>query len=440
MKVEYPTCDPLGTAKFFINMKEPDKAKVSLDQIKPYCKTLEQLDAIGKLYADCREWDDSLDIAKKIHSLLPNNNSKYDIRTNIVRSLLNLNRPEEALIYINMNEKVNPKDHPNLMDKAMALFLLNRKSEGETILRKILEEPHTDDIDARVRFNLGTYDIRNGKFKEGIEGFLIQGRRLNIWESYTLPKETHWNGDIQSGKTVLMCHDGGIGDEIINIRFQRHLQKIGMNPVWFTARKDLAKVFERNGFTVITDLNHYRSDWLWYYSMSSPVLLDVDEDDLWHGPYLKPIGKAERLTGELKIGLKCVGNPKYDQDLNRTIPYKEILNILPDNATVYSFHVDEDIDDPRLIPLKNKIKTWDDTLDFIDQMDYMISSCTSTAHAASAMGKKTAVMVPILNYYLWAKPEMHSKWYSENTTLFRQTTYKNWNDPIKELGEAKPWM
>jgi len=433
--VEYPTCDPLGTAKFFVNMKEPEKAKVSLDQIKPYCTNIDQLDAIGKLYADCREWDDSLDIAKKIHSLLPNNQSKYDIRTNIVRSLLNLNRPEEALIYINMNEKVNPNDHPNRMDKAMALYLLNDKTQGEAILRKILEEPHNDDIDTRVRFNLGSYDITNGNFKDGIKNFLLQGRKLNIWESYVLSKQNEWKGDIQPGKTILMCHDGGIGDEMINIRFQKHFKDAGMNPIWYTSRKDLADIFERNGFNVIRNLNEYKEEWLWLYSMISPVLLDVDETQLWYGPYITPIQKAEKLPDKLKIGLKCAGNPKYDQDLNRTIPYQQILEVLPKDATVYSFHIDEDINDLRVIPLKNKIKTWDDTLDFIDQMDYMISSCTSTAHAASAMGKKTAVFVPIMNYYLWAKPGKHSDWYSDNTTLFRQTSYKDWNDPIKELKE-----
>lgn len=435
MTVEYPNCDPLGTAKFFINLKQPENAKVSLDQVKPYCQTVQQLDAIGKLYADCREWNDSLEIARKLHSLLPSNQSKYDIRTNIVRSLLNLNRPEEALIYINMNEKVNPYDHPNRMDKAMALFLLNRKTEGEEVLRKILDEPHNDEIDARVKFNLGTYDIRNGKFKEGIRGFLLEGRKLNIWESYQLPKQNEWDGTPQPGKTILMCHDGGIGDEIINVRFQKHFKKLDMNPIWYTARKDLAKVFERNGFTVTTNLNDCKSDWLWFYSMTSPVLLDVDENDLWDGPYLKPIRKAENLPGKLKIGLKCMGNPKYDQDLNRTVPYKEVLDVLPKDAIIYSFHIEEDIDDPRVVSLKDKIKTWNDTLDFIDQMDYMVSSCTSTAHAASAMGKKTFVMVPILNYYLWAKPGKHSKWYSENTTIIRQTTYKNWNDPLSELKE-----
>jgi hypothetical protein len=66
-------------------------------------------------------------------------------------------------------------------------------------------------------------------------------------------------------------------------------------------------------------------------------------------------------------------------------------------------------------------------------MDFIISSCTSLAHAASAMSKRTAVMVPILNYYTWARPEKHSKWYSENTTIIRQKEYDNWNAALEEL-------
>lgn len=441
---KYENPDALGTAKFFANMNKHDQAKEILDLVKPYCYTFQQYDAIGKIYSDIREFNDALEFALKMHSLAEHNQDKYDIRTNIVRQYLNLNRPEDALIYININEKITPNDHPNLMDKAMAYFLLNRKSEGEAILRQILTEPHTDDIDFRVKFNLGTYDLANGDFKEGLRHVLLDGRKLNIWETYDqLPKEQMWEGGIQPGKTILMAQEGGIGDEIISVRFQKHFRDQGMRPVWYTNRKDLANIFIRNGFEVITDLRYYQKDWLWCYSMPSPSFLNLEEDDLWYGPYITPLRKAKKLNGQLKIGLKCMGNPKYDQDLNRTIPYKEILEVIPKNATIYSFHVDEDINDPRVIPLKDQIKTWDDTLDFLDQMDYTISSCTSTAHAASAMGKKCAVMVPILNYYTWAKPTRHSKWYSENTTVFRQTTYKNWHDPIRELGEflkAKSWM
>lgn len=428
--------NPLATAEFFIHLKQPEKAKIVLDLLKPYASNITEIDQIGKLYTDIRDFETGLELAHKIYALTTNPTARFDARVNIIRAYLNLNRPEEALTYININEHERPDDHPNRMDKAMSYFLLNKKKEGEAILRKILTEPHTDDVDSRINFNLGTYDLANGNFKEGLRHILLDGRKLNIWETYdSLPRDRMWEGDVQPGKTILMVQEGGIGDEFISVRFQKHFRDRGMKPIWYTNRKDIAEIFKRNDFDVITDLKQYNREWLWCYSMPSPTYLNLEEDDLWYGPYITPIRKAEKLPGKIKIGLKCMGNPKYDQDLNRTIPYKEVLDALPENATIYSFHVDEEIDDPRIVPLKDKIKSWDDTLDFIDQMDYMVSSCTSTAHAASAMGKKTAVFVPILNYYTWARPVKHSKWYSDNTTVFRQTNHKNWHDPIKELKE-----
>lgn len=434
-QVDYGNIDALGTAKFFASADKFEEAKIALDLVKPYCHHPAQMDAIGKLYADIREFNDCLELAFKLNSMVTEPQAIYDTTTNIIRAYLNLNKPHEALKYIEINEKRKSRDHANLMDKAMALFLLNKKKEGEDILRKILDEPHSIDIDNRIRFNLGTYDLANGNFQQGLRGFLLEGRKLDIWKTYNFPKERQWEGGAQPGKTVLMSAEGGIGDEIINIRFQKHIKELGMNPIWYTDRKDLAAIFKRNGFNVITDKREYQYDWLWCYSMATPCYLNIPEDKLWDGPYLSPIRNKETLPGNLKIGFKCMGNPKYDQDLHRTIPHKEVLDTLPKDATIYSFHVDEEINDDRLISLKDKIKTWDDTLDYLDQMDVIVSSCTGLAHAASAMNKKTVVMVPILNYYVWAYPSKHSKWYSENTTVLRQTEYDNWNAPVRELHE-----
>jgi hypothetical protein len=438
-KTEYGPVDALGTAKFFAQVDKFAEAKVALDLVKPYCQHPAQIDAIGKIYSDIREHQDCLELALKLSTMVTTTQGVFDVTSNIIRAYLNLNKPHEALQYIDLNLKRNPTDNPTLLDKAMALFLLNRKKEAEAILRQVLTETTDPDVANRIRFNLGTYDLANGDFQQGLRGFLLEGRKLDIWKKYDFPKHMQWEGGIQRGKTIMLSAEGGIGDEIINIRFTDHLFKAGMNPVWYTTKKDLAEVFRRNGFNVITDAKQYQSDWLWCYSMATPCYLNITEDHLWNGPYLTPKKAKEKLTkvyddGPM-IGFKCMGNPKYDQDLHRTIPYKEVLDSLPKNANIYSFHVDEEINDPRLISLKDRIKTWDDTLDYLDQMEVLVSSCTGLVHAASAMGKKTVVMVPILNYYVWAYPGKHSKWYSNNTTILRQTEHDNWNSPVKELHE-----
>ena len=300
-------------------------------------------------------------------------------------------------------------------------------------IRKILTEPHTEDIDNRVRFNLGTYDLRKGNFKEGLYNVLLGGKKIDIWVGFKFPKEQRWQGTPQPGKTIAVCSEAGIGDEIISVRFMKHLKDLGMNPIWYTERKDIADIFARNNFPTISNLKTMPKDWLWCYSMPVPCYLGLDEDELWYGPYLKPLNKLPMLPGKKKIGIKTMGNPKYDQDLHRTIPFEQLIECIPEDYTIYSFHVDEDFHHPRVTNLKDKIKTWDDTLDYIDQMDIVVSSCTSLIHAAGAMGKQSIVIIPILTYYTWAKLGYHTKWYGDNLTILRQEEYDNWNAPLEEL-------
>jgi tetratricopeptide (TPR) repeat protein len=428
--------NPLSTAEFFIQIRQFDKAKIVLDLLKPYASNIQEIDQLGKCYAEIREFNDTLELAHRIYALVNTKESKFDSRVNIIRAHLNLNQPKEALVYIDINERENPTDHPNLMDKAMAYFLLDRKEEGEKILRNILKEPHTDDVDFRVNFNLGTYDLRKGNFKEGLRHVLLDGRKLNLWHEFKFPKEQLWEGNPQPGKTIVLCAEGGIGDEIISVRFMKHFKDVGMDPIWYTDRKDISSIFERNGFKTISNLVDIPKDWLWTYSMPSPTYLDLEEDELWYGSYLKPLKQNKNIlpnSGKKKIGIKCMGNPKYDQDLHRTIPFEELIYSIPKNYEIYSFHIDEDFHHPRVIQLKDRINSWDDTLDLLDQMDLVVSSCTSLIHAAGAMGKKSAVVIPILTYYTWAKLGYHTKWYDHNLTIFRQCEHDNWRSPLKEL-------
>lgn len=425
--------NPTETAEFFIYIKQFEKAKIVLDLLKPYAQNINEINQLGKLYSEIREFNDTLELALRIYKLINDPQGQFDARTNIIRAYLNLNEPEKALTYILLNEQYNPKDHANRMDKALAYFFLDKKDIGEQILRDILKEPHSQEIDDKVRFNLGTYDLRNGNFKEGLYQVLLGGRKLNIWHEFNFPKNQLWTGKVNPGKTIVLCAEGGIGDEIISVRFMKHFKDIGMNPIWYTDRKDIANIFNRCGFETVLNLKELPNDWLWTYSMPTPSYLNLIENDLWYGPYLTAKNKNPLLKGSKKIGIKTMGNPKYDQDLHRTIPFNELIDCIPEDYTIYSFHIDENFEHPRVTSLKDKINSWDDTLDYINQMDLIVSSCTSLIHAAGALGKDSIVMVPILTYYTWAKPEYHTKWYGDNLTILRQIQYDNWSSPLKEL-------
>ena len=119
--------NPLATAEFFIHLKQFEKAKIVLDLLKPYAHGISEIDQLGKLYADIREFTDTLELAHKISALVQTPQSKFNARVNIIRAYLNLNQPKEALVYIGINDRLNSNDHPNKMDRAMCYFLLEHK-------------------------------------------------------------------------------------------------------------------------------------------------------------------------------------------------------------------------------------------------------------------------------------------------------------------------
>jgi hypothetical protein len=69
----------------------------------------------------------------------------------------------------------------------------------------------------------------------------------------------------------------------------------------------------------------------------------------------------------------------------------------------------------------------------MENLDIIITSCTSVAHAASSLGKRTFVFVPISAYYVWSHSMEQSPWYGDNVTLFRQEKPRTWKEPLLKL-------
>jgi ADP-heptose:LPS heptosyltransferase len=210
-----------------------------------------------------------------------------------------------------------------------------------------------------------------------------------------------------------------------------------MQPVYYTNlnRPSLNEVLVRNGTEVITSDYLIEKNNPWINLMSLPILLDVKEKDLWHGPYLEPKRNPQNKlkSNKKKIGIKCGGNPYFQQDVFRSIPIDDLLEIIPKNCEVYLFDLENTHE--RCINLKDKIHGWEDTFDFIDQMDLIVSSCTSIVHAAGSIGKPTVVMTPIPEYYLWTstRKDDSTPWYGDNFHIARQQKPRDWTAALDHV-------
>lgn len=430
-------------------MGEKPAAVGLLDALGRNSMLFEHFDEVAKSYFKIKEYEKAYRNAEKALAIY-SGPAIFEVKYNTLNTANHANYPERAMTLIKQLEIIRPNDIDLQMEKAFAYFLLNQKDNAEKILRYQLENPRNDEkVKTKIRFNLGTYELMRDEFQSGLRKFLFEGRKLEYWKKPELPF-TFWEGTIHKGKTIYVRAEAGIGDEFVNVRFMKYLKDRGMNPIWFSERKDMASIISRNGFDVVSSVTNVpvKDDIYWTHSMDLPVYLNLEYDDLWYGPYITPDKTISNRWKDFfkdfgdkpRIGIRWQGNPGYDQDLHRSIPLVDIMSALPKDATIFSIQRDTGLEElnefPDVVDMSPHLTDFEETLGVIDNLDILITSCTSVGHAAAAMGKRVVIITPISAYYTWCHTMKQSPWYGDNLTLLRQQKPRTWDEPIQELKEV----
>lgn len=421
-----------------------------------------QFENLSKCYFKLKDYASSISFGEKSLALSENALVSYLVRSNLINVYNHANYPEKALTYIKCNERLQADDVDRDLEKAYALYLVDRKPEAQVILEQALKRDDLDDkIRTKINFNLGTYYLYQDRFLEGMSHFIFDGAKMKLWNVESIMSRNKelslpfWEGT-PDVKDLVLFAEAGIGDEIINIRFMKLLKERGIRPYWYAKwhsgvhedeRAGLGDMFKRNGFEVIHDLSQVSKipDIKWTYSMRLPIYMNLKYEDLWYGPYIKSCEKyveKNRLpsNNRPKIGVRWQGNPAYDHDLHRSYRLQDLYSHIGSfDADFYSLQRDNGLDEIKcfngIIDLQDKLKSFEDLVSYIDQMDIIITSCTSVAHAAAAMGKDTFIFIPISAYYTWSHSGNKSPWYGDNVIQLRQKKPRVWNEPMAQLRE-----
>lgn len=450
-----------------------DLAIEVVDEFAKRAQNFAHYDNIAKCYFNLKQYDKAMKFSEHALTLAGNPQIMYVARTNLINVYNHANYPDKAMRYILQNEKVIPNDAENQLEKAYAHFLLNEKDQAEKILTEVLTmyPGLSEETITKIKFNLGTYLLYRDKFQEGMRLFLEEGAKMKVWNTESIFTRdnvmkfdaannrkgkntfTKWDGKAYPGKAVVLHAEAGIGDEIINVRFMDMIKQMGMRPYWFNSyveRKDLLEVFERNGYETITSLSQIEEEGEVYFaqSMHIPVVMGLEYKDLWKGPYLKAdpgFVKAQAINvqksnGRKKIAIRWQGNPAYDHDLHRSYQLKDLYQAIGHiDADFYSIQKDTGLDElkdfPGIIDMSSELNSWEETLGALENMDYVITSCTSVLHASAAIGKKTYALIPISAYYVWSHSGKHSPWYGDHVTILRQQKPRTWAEPLAELAK-----
>ncbi len=302
------------------------------------------------------------------------------------------------------------------------------------------------------KLNLGLLNLLQGKYREGWEGY--------EWRWSATPEKQRarpvlpgppWRGEPLAGKTLLLWGEEGNGDVMQFARFVPRMAELvhsqGGRIAWnsFPQFGDLLRrapghLVDQYVTGGIPDLPPFDYE---FPLLSTPRLFGIDETTIpTSTPYLIPdhvrrSAWRERLAGErrLKVGLVWTGSVEQARNPFRSVDMARYAAAFRgiDNVAFYSLQVGA-MDEVKAVRASgfeiadhtDEFKTYDDTAAMVDNLDLIITICTSMAHLAGALAKPTWVILDVNPHWPWRLEGPETVWYP-TARLYRQTVFGDWS-------------
>jgi tetratricopeptide (TPR) repeat protein len=261
--------------------------------------------------------------------------------------------------------------------------------------------------------------------------------------------QPQWDGQQPlTGKTILVHSEQGLGDTIQFCRYAKLLAARGARVVLEVQQPLTSLLRELEGVTEVCT----RGETLPGFDLHSPLLslpmrfgttldnipappayLHSDSDKA--GYWARQLGPKSRL----RVGLVWSGGTEYRYDHTRSLPLSSLLPFLPAGHDYVSLQKELHERDRPLLMAQDKIRhfgeelqDFSDTAALCEQMDLIISTDTSVAHLAGALGKKTWLLLSHVPDWRWLQQGSNCIWYP-GMTLYRQAARGDWPGVLSRL-------
>jgi len=309
---------------------------------------------------------------------------------------------------------------------------------------------------AKYQLDLGLLQLLLGDYANGWEGYELrwqftQDRR----DSRPVLPGPPWRGEPLAGKTLLLWGEEGQGDVLQFCRFvpmmADHVRAQGGRVVWnsFPRFGDLLRrsLGDHVDAYVTGDISLLPPFDYELGLLSLARFFHTREDTIPAAvPYIcpDPEGVAawrERLGAEprLKVGLVWTGSPEQGRNPYRSVTarmYGDHLAALGDEVAFYSLQVGGEAEVAaareagfEIIDHTSSLQTYDDTAALVENLDLVVTICTSVAHLSGAMGKPTWIVLDSNPHWVWGPDGTGSPWYP-TVRLYRQARFGDWSAPL----------
>jgi len=413
---------------------------------------------LGNILRQTGEVDDAVRYFQKALSLDPD---YADIYNNLGAVFQDKGELDEAISYYQKALELNVDFSEAYNNLGMAYQEKGQFDIAKGYFQKALQQ---DQNSAEAHVNLSFIFLLSGNFSEGWREYEWRLETKNFDSNQHIFQYPFWDGCPLKGKTLLVCAEQGIGEEIM---FASCLPDViaqadsciveceeRLVPIFersFPQAKVLAKIQKGNIFPsdlkkidtkiAIGSLPRFLLPDLSSLPKRRNYLLpDVQKAEMWQHRFSE-IGKG------LKIGISWRGGGKPSVQRKRSISIEQLIQFFPASG-VHIINLQYGNCREEIAQAKDKlgvtIHDWDDAdpLKDLDNfaaqiaaLDLVISVDNATVHLAGALGKPVWTLVPFIPDWRWMLDREDSPWYT-TMRLFRQPSSGDWESVINHVQQA----
>jgi tetratricopeptide (TPR) repeat protein len=304
---------------------------------------------------------------------------------------------------------------------------------------------------ANAHFDLATTYLVLGNYEDGFREYewrfkKDEMRSLLRDHGYIFEKPKFELTFQTKDKTLLLFSEQGFGDMIHFIRFAEPLkERFPTLRLKVQCRKELKSLFEKLYFIdEVVSRDEDVGEFDYHYAiMSLPYLLGMYGSNMPNDPYItanKSFG-LDTDVDKYNIGLVWGGSVTGESYPKKIFSPRDMQPLIDsEDIKLYSLQAGEDrevlkvlnISDDEIVDLSDRLTDFYQTACAIKELDLVITSDTSVAHLAGAMGKEVWVLLLKKADWRWGLESEDTIWYP-SMKLFRQEVDGEWGSVFKRI-------
>ena len=399
---------------------------------------------LGALYAKFKQYDKAIALYKEAIKHKPHYAGAY---TNMGNALNKTKRHEEAVFFHKTAIALDATQANHFSNCASAYKNLGRFDLAQKYYEKALElEPNH----INAHFDLATVLLQTGEYAKGWQHYEWRYKKEemvgHIVKYKTLFEAPRLSKSTPKGSRVIIHAEQGFGDVLMVVRYLYALKERGMVVVVYV-RRGLKRLFEQmECIDEVYEREDVAVEEVAFDAqipfMSLPFFIDTNLENVTkYYPYIKVEESFGLQSTQHKIGVVWGASNTGESYANKVFDVRHFGALSKDERFVlFSLQLGEDAKDisrynMNIIDLSSKIEDFYTTATMINDLDLIITSDTSVAHLAGAMGKEVWVLLQKVPDWRWGVCSQESVWYP-SARLFFQDSIGDFNSAFKKVYQA----